>query len=63
MCEPNFGADDCSIDIRVPPHIYDVNPGTNGTCDIGNCDSAIVEGDIFVDVGNLSCHYQLIEVK
>ncbi|OWF38191.1 von Willebrand factor D and EGF domain-containing protein [Mizuhopecten yessoensis] len=63
ICNPNFGAADCSIDVRVPPHIYGVNMDSNGTCDIRTCDSAIVEGETFVDFGNLTCHYQLFEIN
>ncbi|XP_033761549.1 von Willebrand factor D and EGF domain-containing protein-like [Pecten maximus] len=62
-CNANFGAADCSIDIRVPPQIYGVNMDSNGTCDIRTCEAAIIEGETFVDFGNLTCHYQLFEIS
>ncbi|XP_060064919.1 von Willebrand factor D and EGF domain-containing protein-like [Ylistrum balloti] len=62
-CDENFGAADCSVDVRVPPHIYGVNMDSNGTCDIRTCDSAIVEGETFVEFGNLTCHYELVAIN
>ncbi|XP_060064921.1 uncharacterized protein LOC132545265 [Ylistrum balloti] len=62
-CDTYFGAADCSIDIRIPPHIYGINLDTNSTCDLNTCHVAIVEGEKFIDTKNLTCHNTLYEIN
>ncbi|XP_033762813.1 von Willebrand factor D and EGF domain-containing protein-like [Pecten maximus] len=62
VCDTDFGAADCSINIRQPPRMYGVNLDTNGTCDLNTCQTAIVEGETFIDNFNLTCHNTLYQI-
>ncbi|XP_021378825.1 uncharacterized protein LOC110466572 isoform X3 [Mizuhopecten yessoensis] len=62
VCSTYFGAADCSVDIRKPPHIYGVNLDTNNTCDLNVCQTAIVEGETFIDTSSLTCHNTLYQI-
>lgn len=63
ICNEDYGAADCSINLRDPPVVNGVNLDSGGLCDKLHCSEAVVEGDLFLDRTTLTCKMQRFNVK
>lgn len=63
ICNEEYGAADCSINLRDPPIVNGVNLDSGGLCDKLHCSEAVVEGDLFLDRLTLTCKMQRFDVK
>lgn len=62
LCDENFGAADCSQDLRDPPSVYAVNRDSGGLCDERDCLEVNVIGDMFLDESVLACKFTRFQV-
>lgn len=62
ICNEDYGAADCSINLRDPPVVNGVNLDSGGLCDKLHCSEAVVEGDLFLDRTTLTCKMQRFNI-
>nr|XP_022320846.1 uncharacterized protein LOC111123050 [Crassostrea virginica] len=62
ICDDDYGAADCSINLNDPPVVNGINLDSGGLCDTRHCSEAIVEGDLFLDRTTLTCRMQRFEI-
>lgn len=62
LCDEDFGAADCSQDLRDPPYVYAVNRDSGGLCDERDCLEVNINGDMFLDERGLTCKFTRFQV-